>query len=135
MADSFKFELVSPERLLVSQDVQSVVVPGTEGEMTVMAQHAPTMTSLKAGVVKVNPVEGGEQSFVVFGGFADILPDSVTLLAKSATPTAELSSEDIAKRIEAARAELEKAEDLHEQNRLEDYLHQLTTLEGAILPA
>ena len=54
---SFKFELVSPERLLVSQDVTAVVVPGTDGEMTVMANHAPVMTTVQPGVVTVTAAE------------------------------------------------------------------------------
>lgn len=80
MAESFNFELVSPERLLVSADVTAVVIPGTDGEMTVMAQHAPVMTTVKAGVVKLSKADGVEDKFVVFGGFADILPTGCTLL-------------------------------------------------------
>ena len=67
MAESFKFELVSPERLLVSEEVESVVIPGTEGEMTVMANHAPTMTTIKPGVVTVEFADGKTDRFVVFG--------------------------------------------------------------------
>jgi len=76
MADAFKFELVSPERLLVSEQVESVIIPGTEGEMTVMANHSPLMTTVKPGVVTVRPASGAEQRYVVFGGFADVLPES-----------------------------------------------------------
>lgn len=82
MAEGFKFELVSPERLLVSKEVEAVVIPGADGEMTVLAQHAPTMTTIKPGVVTVKPVAGAEERYVVFGGFADILPEGCTLLAE-----------------------------------------------------
>ena len=58
MAEAFQFELVSPERLLVSEMVESVIIPGSEGEMTIMAHHAPVMTTIKPGVVTVNPVGG-----------------------------------------------------------------------------
>ena len=71
---AFKFDLVSPERLLISEEVEAVVIPGAEGEMTVMANHAPVMTTIKPGVVTVKAIEGGDQRYVVFGGFADILP-------------------------------------------------------------
>lgn len=135
MADSFKFELVSPERLLVSRDVQSVVVPGTEGEMTVMAHHAPVMSTLRAGVVVVTPADGPEERYVVFGGFADILPDSCTLLAESAVGAAELDREELARRIEAARAELEQADSDHARTRLEMLLHELITLNQVVMPA
>ncbi len=134
MPDSFKFELVSPERLLVSQDVESVVVPGTEGDMTVMAHHAPVMTSLKAGVVTVKPTEGGEERYVVFGGFADILPDGVTLLAESATHHRDIEREHIQRRIQEAREDLADTEDHEEKSRIEEYLHQLTMLEGVVIP-
>ena len=135
MADSFKFELVSPERLLVSEDVESVIIPGTEGEMTVMANHAPVMTTIKPGIVTVKPASGGEQRYAVFGGFADILPSGCTLLAESAVHVDDLNRDDLKKRIEDARHEAEHAEDLETRNRAEFYLHQLTTLEGAIIPA
>jgi F-type H+-transporting ATPase subunit epsilon len=84
MADSFNFELVSPERLLLSATATEVVIPGTDGEMTVMAHHSPTMTTIKPGVVTVVTAEGQTERYVVFGGFADILPEGCTLLAESA---------------------------------------------------
>jgi hypothetical protein len=77
MADSFNFELVSPERLLLSATATEVVIPGTDGEMTVMAHHSPTMTTIKPGVVTVVTAEGQTERYVVFGGFADILPEGL----------------------------------------------------------
>ena len=91
MADTFTFELVSPERLLVSAEVTEVVIPGTEGEMTVMPKHAPVMTSVKPGVVTVTTAQGKTDRYVVFGGFADILPTTCTLLAESATHVDEIN--------------------------------------------
>jgi len=135
MAESFQFELVSPERLLVSEKVESVVIPGTEGEMTVMANHAPVMATVKAGVVTVSPVSGKTERYVVFGGFADILPTGVTLLAESAVHVDEIDKSDIARRIEAARSDLDSAKDHATRTKAEEFLHQLTTLEGSILPA
>ncbi|MFC5586515.1 F0F1 ATP synthase subunit epsilon [Nitratireductor kimnyeongensis] len=134
MAQSFKFDLVSPERLLVSQDVESVVIPGTEGELTVMATHAPTMTSIKPGVVAVS-AEGKTERYVVFGGFADILPDSCTVLAESAVHVDDINRVDLTRRIQDAREDIEDAKDHESRMRAEEFLHQLTTLEGAILPA
>jgi F-type H+-transporting ATPase subunit epsilon len=135
MADSFKFELVSPERLLVSREVRSVVVPGTEGEMTVMAHHAPVMTTLRAGVVVVTPTEGAEERYVVFGGFADIQPESCTLLAESAVSAAELDRGDLERRIQAAREQVEAADSDHDRTRAEMLLHELITLNGVVMPA
>jgi F-type H+-transporting ATPase subunit epsilon len=135
MAESFQFELVSPERLLVSEKVESVVIPGAEGEMTVLARHAPVMTTVKPGVVTVKAEGGAEERYVVFGGFADILPDGCTLLAESATSVKDIDRAEIARRIQEAREDLNDAEDHHARTRAEELLHQLTTLEGAILPA
>ncbi|UVC08146.1 F0F1 ATP synthase subunit epsilon [Rhizobium sp. TH2] len=107
MAESFNFELVSPEQLLLSAKVTEIVLPGSEGEMTVMANHSPVMTTIRPGVVTVKQEGGETQKFVVFGGFADILPTSCTLLAESALPVAEFRKDALAKRIELAKADLE----------------------------
>ena len=131
MAD-FQFELVSPERLLVSEKVESVVIPGAEGEMTVMANHAPVMTTIKPGVVTVKPVSGTAQRYVVFGGFADILPTGCTLLAESATAVADIDRGALAKRILEAREDAADAKDDASRTKAEAYLAQLMTLEGAL---
>lgn len=135
MAKAFKFELVSPERLLVSEEVEAVAIPGSEGDMTVMAEHAPTMTTLRPGVVTVTRPGGASEGYVVFGGFADILPETCTILAASAVRVAEINRADIEERIKAAREDVNDANDHHSRSKAEEYLHQLTTLHGAILPA
>ncbi len=135
MADNFKFELVSPERLLLSELVSEVVIPATEGEMTVMANHAPTMTSIKPGVVTVKLASGEKQAYVVFGGFADIIQTGCTLLAESAVPMSEISRELLAKRIEAARAAVEKTSNHEHKTKLEQFLSELTQLNGIVVPA
>ncbi|MDX8465600.1 F0F1 ATP synthase subunit epsilon [Mesorhizobium sp. VK23B] len=135
MAEAFKFELVSPERLLVSEQVDSVVIPGAEGEMTVLAQHAPVMTMIKPGVVTVKTTAGKEERYVVFGGFADILPSGCTLLAESATHVNDIDRADIARRIQEAREDAADAKDDESRAKAEQFLSQLTTLEGALLPA
>ncbi|MFN3548437.1 MAG: F0F1 ATP synthase subunit epsilon [Mesorhizobium sp.] len=135
MAQSFKFELVSPERLLISAQVEAVVIPATEGEITVMANHAPVMTTIKPGVVSITMAGGKVDRYVVFGGFADILPEGCTLLAESAIHVDEIDRADIARRIQEAREDLDDAVDHHARTKAEEYLGQLTTLQGAILPA
>ena len=132
MAESFKFELVSPERLLLSEEVESVVIPGTEGEMTVMALHAPVMSTVRPGVVTVKSTAGKEDRYVVFGGFADILPTGCTLLAESAVATDAIDRDDLAKRIQDAREDVADAKDDQTRTKAEQYLSHLTTLEAAI---
>ena len=132
MAEAFKFELVSPERLLVSEEVESVIIPGADGEMTVMARHAPVMSTIKPGVVTVRPISGAEQRYVVFGGFADILPDGCTLLAESAVAVKDIDRADLARRIGEAKEDVADAKDEAARTRAEQYLAHLSTLEGAL---
>ena len=134
MAQSFKFELVSPERLLVSEEVESVVIPGADGEFTVLAQHAPMMTSIRPGVVTVN-ANGKSDRYVIFGGFADVMPESCTVLAEAATHVDDIDHASLESRIKDAREDLEDAQSDDHRQRAEEFLHQLTTLQGAILPA
>jgi F-type H+-transporting ATPase subunit epsilon len=132
MAEAFKFELVSPERLLVSAQVESVIIPGSDGEMTVMARHAPVMSTIKPGVVTVKPMSGAEERYVVFGGFADILPDGCTLLAESAVAVKDINRADLARRIGEAREDVADARDELARTKAEQYLAHLSTLEAAL---
>jgi len=91
MAD-FKFDLVSPERRLASVDATEVQIPGADGDMTAMADHAPTITSLRPGILSVVHA-GGKDDYFVLGGFAEIASDTVSVLAEKAVPTAELNAE------------------------------------------
>lgn len=135
MADAFKFELVSPERLLVSEDVLEVVVPGQEGYMTILAQHAPVMSTLQPGVVEVKSASGAQERYCVFGGFIDVTPDSCTLLAESAVDVKNIDRADIEQRISNAREDVSDARDDDSRSKAQLYLDQLTTLQGAIIPA
>jgi len=135
MAEAFKFELVSPERLLVSEDVLEVVVPGQEGYFTVLSNHAPLMAGLQPGVVEVKNASGAQERYCVFGGFVDIMPDSCTLLAESAVNVKDVNADEVAQRIQDAREDLEDAKGDEAIAKAKLYLDQLTTLQGSILPA
>jgi F-type H+-transporting ATPase subunit epsilon len=105
----FQLELVSPEKLLLSRAVEMAVIPAAEGEMGVLAGHAPMIVALRGGVISVR--EGGqvtEQLFVA-GGFAEVAPDRVTILADEATPVASLSKSDAERRLNEAEAALAAA--------------------------
>ena len=128
MADSFNFELVSPEQLLLSARVTEIVLPATEGEMTVMANHAPFMTTIHPGVVTVKGEDGSVSKFVVFGGFADILPTGCTLLAESAYPAGEFGRDTLNQRIEIARAELANASSDESKTRANQMVADLESL-------
>jgi F-type H+-transporting ATPase subunit epsilon len=80
----FHFELVSPERLLISGNAEQVIVPGSEGYFTVLPNHAPVLTSLRPGVIESRMASGAVQRLYVHGGFAEVSPTSLTILAQSA---------------------------------------------------
>lgn len=116
----------------MSEEVEAVVIPGTEGELTVMANHAPAMTTIKPGVLRVQFGGGREDRYVVFGGFADILPEGCTLLAESAISVAEVDKNDIQQRIQDAREDLNDAKDDEGRSRAEQLIAQLSTLQDAV---
>ncbi|WP_349368657.1 F0F1 ATP synthase subunit epsilon [Salinarimonas sp.] len=107
---SFPFELVSPERIIFSGEVEEVVIPAAEGEMTLLSDHAPMMTSLKTGFLVVGGAKGQER-ILVQGGFLDVAPGGATVLAERAMPVSELNSEILSREIARAEELHEKAED------------------------
>ncbi|MET0527293.1 F0F1 ATP synthase subunit epsilon [Microvirga sp. P5_D2] len=90
---TFNFELVSPERVLFSGAVDAVVLPASEGDMTVLAGHAPMMTTLKTGFLIVGNGSGSGSRVLVRGGFADVNQTGLTVLAERALPAEELTHE------------------------------------------
>jgi F-type H+-transporting ATPase subunit epsilon len=108
---TFPFELVAPERVLFSGEVDAVILPGSEGEMTVLPGHAPVMTALKTGFLVVTDHRGHGQRVLVRGGFADIGPRGLTVLADRAVPLEELSPEIIDREILQAELALDTAAD------------------------
>lgn len=91
MADTMQFDLVSPERRLASFPAREVQIPGAEGDLTAMPDHAPLITTLRPGVLKVSGPEG-ENAYVVTGGFAEITGSAASVLAEKAVPVTEASA-------------------------------------------
>ena len=98
MAVKIAFDLVSPERLLLSTEADMVTVPGTEGYMGVMAGHAPLVSTLRAGMIDVQ-TDGKDDRYFISGGFAEISPAKITVLAEEAVPMTELDLEVLDQRI------------------------------------
>ena len=90
---TFHFELVAPERVLFSGEVDAVMLPASEGEMTVLAGHAPMMTALKAGFLLITTDPGNGRRVLVRGGFADVNQSGLTVLAERALPEEEITQE------------------------------------------
>jgi F-type H+-transporting ATPase subunit epsilon len=94
MADTMQFDLVSPERRLASMQVTSVQLPGADGDMTAMANHAPLITTLRPGVMTVEGPEG-KAEYAVTGGFAEINAEGMSVLAEKAMLLADVTAEDM----------------------------------------
>jgi F-type H+-transporting ATPase subunit epsilon len=110
MAEPFQFDLVSPERLLMSEQVDQVVVTGTEGQFTVLSGHAPVMTTIRPSVLRVS-YGGKEDRIFVLGGFADVSTGGLTILAEKATPMAEVKADDLTSEIKRAEEAVGEAKD------------------------
>lgn len=127
------FELVSPERLLLSGEVAQVVIPGTEGEMTVLPGHAPVLSTLKPGVISVTSSEGAPaERIFVRGGFAEINPKGLIVLAELAVPLGELDSALLAQEIKNAEEDVADAKDDEKRRRAQESLDHLRTLQQAM---
>ncbi|MEM9270368.1 MAG: F0F1 ATP synthase subunit epsilon [Pseudomonadota bacterium] len=103
-----QFDLVSPERKLASMEASAVQIPGAEGDLTAMPEHAPFMTVLRPGVLTVES-PSGTQEFVVTGGFAEISPEGTSVLAEQAVAKADATREMLDGALEAAKAAAESA--------------------------
>jgi F-type H+-transporting ATPase subunit epsilon len=106
MSASFKFELVSPERLLVSEDVEQVLVPGAEGDMTVLAHHAPVLTTLRPGLLDIGFPGGEHRRYFIRGGFAEVGPTGLTVLAETAIDLVELDAGQLAQAVQDAEEDV-----------------------------
>jgi F-type H+-transporting ATPase subunit epsilon len=131
MAEPFPFELVSPERLLLSAEVEQVVVPGSEGYFTVLKGHAPFMSTLKPGVVDVVSGSVTERIFVR-GGFADVSLAGLTILAEQAIPLAEVDAGWLAREVKNAEEDVADAKDGATKDAAELRLQQLREVQSAL---
>lgn len=127
---SFKFELVSPERVLISEDVDQVVLPGVEGDFAVLTGHAPFVSTLRPGVLDVTS-PSGKKRILVKGGIAEVAPTHLTVLAEQAFDVATVDAARIGRELEAAEAELAASKDDEARLHAFTLVDQLKTLQGA----
>jgi F-type H+-transporting ATPase subunit epsilon len=126
------FELVSPARLLFSGDVDSVQIPGTEGEMTILPMHAPVLSTLKPGVVTVTKDGGATEKMFVRGGFAEVNASGLTVLAETAIPLADLDAAAIAAQIKNAEDDVADAKTDGARAKASETLDHLRSLQVAL---
>ncbi|HZH51244.1 MAG TPA: F0F1 ATP synthase subunit epsilon [Microvirga sp.] len=129
---TFNFELVSPERVLFSGDVDAVVLPATEGDMTVLAGHAPTMTALKIGFLVITNTPGNGKRVLIRGGFADINQNGLTVLAERALPEEELTQEILDHEILTAEMQWDATDDPVAKHAAEATVAQLREAKAAL---
>ena len=110
MAEKVEFELVSPERLLVSKPVDMVVVPGAEGDFGVLRGHAPLISTLRLGVIDIHASGAVADRIFVAGGFAEVTAERCTVLAEQAVPVADLDRAGIEDEIRSLRDSLAVAD-------------------------
>lgn len=109
MADKIAFELVSPERLLVSREVDMAVVPGAEGDFGVLPGHAPLLSPVRPGVIEIHDEDAAVERIFVVGGFAEAAPDRCTVLATEALPLSDIARADAEARLADAPDEPARA--------------------------
>lgn len=132
MAEKLKFDLVAPERLLLSTEAEMVIVPGSEGDFGVLAGHAPVMSTLRTGVIEVSGADTGDARIFVRGGFAEVTPAGLTVLAEEAVPLSELDATVLDSRIQDATEDVNDATADEAKARAQAHLDQLKELRAAL---
>ncbi|MEE8140234.1 MAG: ATP synthase F1 subunit epsilon [Alphaproteobacteria bacterium] len=117
MADRVEFELVSPARLLVSEPVEMVVVPGVEGDFGVLPGHAPVIAQVRPGVIDIHGDGKVLRRIFVAGGFAEVTPERCTVLAEEARPVEDIDGAEARERLAAARTAMDNPGDIHARAR------------------
>jgi F-type H+-transporting ATPase subunit epsilon len=128
---TFHFELVSPEQLVFAGEVTQVDVPGEEGEFGVLAGHAPYIATLKPGVLTIYQ-DGGPQRIVVRGGFAEVSPTGLTVLAEQAVPASEIDAATIAQAIKDAEEDIADADNDAARDKARTRLEHFNMLKTAL---
>jgi F-type H+-transporting ATPase subunit epsilon len=128
---TFRFELVSPERLVYAGEVSQVDVPGEEGEFGILAGHAPYIATLKPGLLTVYG-DGEPQRIVVRGGLAEMGSTGLTVLAEQAVPLAEIDAAMIAQAIKDTEEDIADADNDMARDKARSRLEQLQTLRSAL---
>jgi F-type H+-transporting ATPase subunit epsilon len=132
MPDPFKLELVSPERLLFSGEVEQVMVPGSEGDMTVLAYHAPLLTTLRPGMLDIAFPGGEHQRYFIRGGFAEVGPSGLTVLAETAIDLRELDAGQLVQAVKDAEEDVADATEDGVRDRAQTKLDQLRQVQDAL---
>src|SRR5215469_935080 len=132
MADKISFDLVSPERLLLSEKVEMVTVPGREGDFGVLAGHAPLISSLRPGAIDIKGGDKGDTRYFVLGGFAEVTAKKLTVLAEDVLPMAEVDAAALDERIRHAEEDVLQARSENDRAKAVESLDHLKLLRAAL---
>ncbi len=132
MAELLKFELVSPEKLLMSAEVEQVVVPGSEGDFGVLVNHAPVLSTMRPGIVDITESGGSKQRIFVRGGFAEVNPKGLTVLAETAINMDDLDRDVLAGEIANAQDDVTDAKSDDKRQKAQETLDHLKQLQASL---
>ncbi len=120
MADTMQFDLVSPERRLASVQAREVRIPGADGDLTAMPGHAPLITTLRPGILRIVKADGGTDDYAVTGGFAEVSAEGTTLLAEEALHISEVTPDVVKRFIARAEEGLKSAKEAGHHDLVDD---------------
>ena len=122
MADTFQFELVAPEKLIFSDDIEFVVVPGAEGDFGVLPGHALLLSTVRPGIIEIHENDKPKERFFVGGGFAEVTPERCTVLSTESVNLAEIDESAARARLDTAERDLSDAASDGEREKAEKAL-------------
>ena len=133
MVEKISFDIVSPERLLMSDEADMITVPGTDGDFGVLAGHMPLISTLRPGVIAIQGGgASGDGRFFVLGGFAEVNPAKLIILAEEAIPMAQIDGAALEQRIKNTEEDLELAKLDADRARVAEQLDHLRQLRAAL---
>ncbi len=132
MADTFHFELVSPERQLLSGDLVEAIIPGQEGDLAALPNHALLISQLRPGILTTRSTSGQEKRFFLRGGFADVGPGETVVIAEYAVPLEEFSAAMLTDEIAQAQMAFDEAQGDDNRFAAQDRLERLQSLQSRI---
>ena len=131
--DKFKFEFVTPEKLLFSSEVEQVIIPGSEGEFTILAEHSPIISSMKAGLIRIySDINSEPVVYFVTEGFIDMASNSLTILAQNAIEKDLLDDQKLVNLIDEYQMEIDNTDSDIRKNKYNIKIENIKAIQGGI---
>ena len=131
--DKFKFEFVTPEKLLFSSEVEQVIIPGSEGEFTILAEHSPIISSMKAGLIRIySDINSVPVVYFVTEGFIDMAANSLTILAQNAIEKDLLDDQKLVSLIDEYQMEIDNTDSEIRKNKYNTKIENIKAIQSDI---